>query len=210
MEHLYTSGKETLLNYKFVASLLKLEKKDKAIDMRLLNDSFLDMCYYIGRPLDIQQYEEKRSVKDLKAFLCRFPVIKILSVSMKVKNRTVCLDPKEYLLDKEQNCIAFADENYNGMEITVRYTAGFDAKSLPDDLKEAGIKLFINKYSLYKSAADYAVGDDIDDVIEQKFEDGILDPDDFFDRFSTIPHDVLPLLDRYRICEEGEDIAESL
>ncbi|MBE6353954.1 hypothetical protein [Treponema sp.] len=124
----YTSSKDTLMEYKEIAVLLKLSKKDAVIDRRLLNDSFQDMCSYLETDLE----------------------------------------------------------------------ASYTGKNFPSDLKEALIVIFTNKHALYKSAADFTSGYDMDDVIEEKFEKGILDPDDFFDRFSTIPADAERILDRHK------------
>lgn len=48
----YTSSREGLLNYSYVADLFKLSKLDKEIDLRLLNDSFKDIDYYLGFSLE--------------------------------------------------------------------------------------------------------------------------------------------------------------
>lgn len=122
----FTSSRDTLLCYDYVAGFLKLNKEDRDINKRLLNDAFQDITFYIGRNLD------------------------------------------------------------------------FTAETLPDDIKEAGIALFTRKHSMYKKAADYATGDDMEDIIEQKLENGILDYDDFFGRFSEIPYDVEILLEKYK------------
>ena len=51
---------------------------------------------------------------------------------------------------------------------------------------------------MYKKAADYASGDDMEDIIEKKLENGLLDYDDFFGRFSEIPYEVEVLLEKYK------------
>ncbi len=61
----YTSSKEYLLSYSYVASLFKLCKTDKEIDLRLLNDSFKDMEYYLGFSLDYY-YTNETLPDDLK------------------------------------------------------------------------------------------------------------------------------------------------
>ncbi|MCR5217515.1 hypothetical protein [Treponema sp.] len=82
--------------------------------------------------------------------------------------------------------------------LEVDLEASFDVNTFPSDLKEALVAIFASKHALYKSAADFTSGYDMDDVIEEKFEKGILDPDEFFDRFSTIPADAEAILDRYK------------
>ncbi|MCR5607100.1 MAG: hypothetical protein K6F69_09855 [Treponema sp.] len=124
---LYTSSSETLVKYDFIAKLLKLEKKDKDINMRLLNDAFKDIECYLN--LDLENM-------------------------------------------------------YNPM-------------SFPEELKEAVVAQFIKKHSMYKRAADYATGDDIDDVLERKFDSGEIDFDEFFAEFSDISADILKLLSPY-------------
>ena len=194
----YTSSKPTLISYKSIASLLQLNRKDKLIDIRLLNDSYLDVCYYIGRPLEVNRYRQDYKVSALKVCLCQFPIEQVNEVYIKINKKSISLDKKEYTVDKKNNCILFTDENYNGKTVSIDYSAGFNENNLPDDLKEACVKLFINKYSMYKKAADYTFGDEMEDIIEEKLEHGIIDADDFFDKFSTIPNDVLTLLDKYK------------
>lgn len=74
----------------------------------------------------------------------------------------------------------------------------FSEETLPDDIKEAGLALFSKKYSMYKKAADYATGYDMDDIIEKKIDDGVLDCDDFFEKFSEIPYDIEIMLEKYK------------
>ena len=124
----YTSSKETLISYKTVRSLFKLNKRDMMIDIRLLNDSVQDMCSYLERDVE----------------------------------------------------------------------SAYSEVTLPQKLKEALLLIFIKKHSMYKSAADYACGYDIDDVIEKKFDDGILNPDVFFAEFSALPVDAEIILDEYK------------
>ena len=61
----YTSSKEGLLNYDYVANLFKLSKLDKKIDLRLLNDSFKDIDYYLGFSLEYF-YTQKNFPNELK------------------------------------------------------------------------------------------------------------------------------------------------
>ena len=74
----------------------------------------------------------------------------------------------------------------------------YTAETLPADIKEAGLALFSRKHSMYKKAADYASGDDMEDIIEKKLKNGLLDYDDFFGRFSEIPYEVEVLLEKYK------------
>ena len=84
--------------------------------------------------------------------------------------------------------------SYLEQDIEAVYNEG----TLPEQLKEALLLIFIKKHSMYKSAADYAHGYDIDDVIEKKFDDGILNPDTFFAEFSALPVDAEMILDKFR------------
>ena len=124
----YTSSKESLLKYDYVERVLLLDKEDKEINLRLLNDS----------------------VKDIESYL-----------------------------DVDLESI-------------------FDFETAPEVLKEACFAHFSMKHAMYKSAADFAKGDEMEDIIEMKIESGKLDFDEFFDRFSTISADVELLLDEFK------------
>lgn len=125
---IYTSCRDTLLDYEYLERLLCLDRRDADINRRLLNDSFNDITYFLG----------------------------------------------------------FSVEE-----------AGYTAQTLPDELKEAAVSIFLHKSTMYKKATDYEYGDNMDDILEQKFDDGILDFDEFFDEFSTIPLDAQVILLRF-------------
>ena len=89
------------------------------------------------------------------------------------------------LNDSFQDMMAYLDMEWN------------EDEQLPEVLREAGVGIFCKKHSMYKKAADYAYGDDMEDIIEEKFDSGELDWDDFFERFATIPADIQAMLDGY-------------
>ena len=128
MQKNYTSSREVLVKYDYIAKTLLLDAEDKEINLRLLNDAFQDVKAYLELPID---------------------------------------------------------EMYN-------------SENVPPEIKEACISLFAMKHSMYKDAADWAKGDEIEDIIEEKFESGKLDFDDFFLRFSDIPYDIALLLDNFK------------
>lgn len=132
----YTSSKETLIRYNYIETLLLLDKEDKDINLRLLNDTIQDIESYLD--IDIENI--------------------------------------------------------------------YDFDSFPMELKGVCIALFSRKHSMYKEAADYAKGDDMEDIIEMKFEKGELDFDEFFANFSDIPGDIAFELDVFKrkLFEEKE------
>lgn len=195
----FTSSRDTLLCYESVESFLNLNKEDRDINIRLLNDAFQDIIYYIGRSLEFSEYSEIKKVTKNKVKLDIFPVTEIIKITVLSNNSEIIINKSEYDFDSIKNCIILKKDTYNKMKATVSYIAGFNKETLPEDIKEAGLALFSQKYSMYKKAADYAVGDDMDDVIEQKIEEGILDYDSFFDKFSEIPYDVELLLNKYKL-----------
>ncbi|MBR1911805.1 MAG: hypothetical protein IJ828_05560 [Treponema sp.] len=198
----FTSSRETLLRYDYVAQFLNLNKEDRDIDMRLINDAFQDIIFFIGRDLAFSEYSETKKIRQKKMVLDVFPVTEIINIVAEkhdAPDNAACLiDKSEYDFDSVKNTIIFKNNELNGKKVTVSYIAGFTQDSLPDDIKEAGLALFSRKHSMYKKAADYAIGDDMDDVIEQKIEDGLLDYDVFFDKFSEIPYEVEILLNKYK------------
>ncbi|MCR5289687.1 MAG: hypothetical protein K6E51_06815 [Treponema sp.] len=191
-------SQNALLEYDYVAALLQLKKIDKPIDMRLLKDSFQDMKDYIGRTLDPEHYIETKIVHNGILILSELPVISIISAHAFFSIGSVAIKPDQYTVDTSINGIRFSSDRFNNHQVEISYTAGFRHETFPDDMKEAVLALFIKKHSMYKSAADYAEGDSIDDILEQKFDDGIIDFDEFFGKFSSIPYDVKALLAKYK------------
>jgi CubicO group peptidase (beta-lactamase class C family) len=81
--------------------------------------------------------------------------------------------------------------------------ATFETGSISKQMTAAAIMQLVEKKqlsvsdSLSKYFPDYAYGDDMEDIIEEKFDSGELDWDDFFERFATIPADIQAMLDGY-------------
>ena len=126
------------------------------------------------------------------------------------KNYTSCREtPVKYdyvakllLLDEEDRCINLRLLNDAFQDVKAYLDCPldefFDSESLPKEILEACVSLFIMKHSLYKDAADFAKGDDMEDVLERKFDSGEIDFDAFFSKFSYIPGDIALLLDKFR------------
>jgi len=135
----YTSSRESLIRYSYIEKLLLLDKEDKDINLRLLNDT----------------------VQDVKSYL----------------------------------------------EIDIENIYDFD--TVPDELKVICVALFSRKHSMYKVAADYASGDEMEDIIEMKIEKGELDFDEFFAEFSDIPLNIALELEEFKNQHLNEAIEKS-
>ncbi len=185
-----------LLNYGYVEKLFKLDAADKNINMRLLKDSFTDVNYFLGRPLILSEYVECANVNHGRVYLGAFPVVSIEKVCECRGGKHIALPRKSYSFDAEKQCIIFMPE-FDSLHVQISYTAGFKTETFPDELKEAVLELFCKKHSMYKGATDYVVGDEMDDVLEEKLDSGALDFDEFFDEFSSIPYSVEKILKKY-------------
>lgn len=135
----YTSSRESLIRYSYIEKLLLLDKEDKDINLRLLNDT----------------------VQDVKSYL----------------------------------------------EIDIENIYDFD--TVPDELKVICVELFSRKHSMYKVAADYVSGDEMEDIIEMKIEKGELDFDEFFAEFSDIPLNIALELEEFKNQHLNEAIEKS-
>ncbi len=90
-------------------------------------------------------------------------------------------------------------QNYMGHDFD-----SYPAEKFPDELKEAVLTQFIKKHTMYKKAVDYAEGDEMDDILEDKLFNGSLDYDDFFAEFSEIPYEVEKILNKYMgLCKKA-------
>ncbi|MCR5613851.1 hypothetical protein [Treponema sp.] len=104
---------------------------------------------------------------------------------------------KLFALDKRDK--DFAVRMLNSAQKDIELFLGYELedKEISDDIREAIIAMFMQKFSLCKSVSDYAYGDEIDNIMERKFIDGKINEVEFEQKFTSIPAGIFSKLYPY-------------
>ena len=82
-----------------------------------------------------------QTVKDCKIYLDQINITEMVNIiDMNTKERV-----PNCVIDEKRNIVFFLSSQYENHVLFLNYNAGFTRDSLPADLKEAVIKLFIIK-----------------------------------------------------------------
>ena len=130
-----------LIEYKDIANLLTLDIKDKAFDALCLNAAYTEIEKYIGYPLEEKEYCEVERVKDNRIILNSINITGVIEITDLETKQNI----KYFTVDYENKSIYFIPPKINNHIIFINYKAGYTKESLPADLKEAIIKLFLIK-----------------------------------------------------------------
>ena len=130
-----------LIEYDDIAKFLNLDLKDKAFDQLCLNAAYTELEKYIGYPLEEKEYYEVQTVKDNRIILNAINIIEVI----KIKDLETKKDIDYFTVDYQNKSIYFIPAKANDFTIFINYKAGFTKETLPVDLKEALVKLFLKK-----------------------------------------------------------------
>lgn len=130
-----------LIEYEDIAKLFTLDLKDKAFDQLCLNAAYTELEKYIDYPLDEKEYCEVQTIKDNRIILNSINITEVIEI----KNLETKKNIDYFTVDYENKSIYFIPAKTNDHIIFINYKAGFTKETLPADLKEAIIKLFLLK-----------------------------------------------------------------
>ncbi len=130
-----------LIEYEDIAKLFTLDLKDKTFDQLCLNAAYTELEKYIAYPLEEKEYCEVQTVKDNRIILDALNIIEVIEIQdLETKK-----DIDYFTVDYGNKSIYFIPAKTNDHIIFINYKAGFTKETLPADLKEAIIKLFLLK-----------------------------------------------------------------
>lgn len=130
-----------LIDYEEIETLLNLNSEDRQINELCFNSAYATFEKIIGYTLHEKNYNEIQTVRDCKIYIDRVNIAEMVSI--------IDMDTSEKItncvIDNERKAVFFLSTKYDGHVIFLNYNAGFTKETLPEDLKEAVIKLFIFK-----------------------------------------------------------------
>lgn len=130
-----------LIEYEDIAKFLNLDLKDKTFDQLCLNAAYTEIEKYIGYPLEEKEYCEVQTIKDNRIILNPINITEVIEIKDLENKKNI----DYFTVDYENKSIYFIPPKVNEHIIFVNYKAGFTKETLPEDLKEAIIKLFLIK-----------------------------------------------------------------
>lgn len=119
--------------------ILELNADEIDTDILIFNATFTFVEKLLGYSLEDKNYNEFQTVKDCQVFTEHENISEMINIID--KNTKLCVP--HCVIDGRR--ILFKDTNLEGHVVFLNYNAGFTAATLPADLKEVIVKLFILK-----------------------------------------------------------------
>lgn len=130
-----------LIEYTDIEKLLELDIKDKEFDTLCLNAAYSEIEKQIGYIIEEKEHLEVLTVKDNRVILDAINISHVNEITdIETKHQLEC-----FTVDYQNKAIYFVPCKMDNHLIFINYTTGFTKETLPSDLKEAIIKLFIHK-----------------------------------------------------------------
>lgn len=136
-----------LIEYNDISKLLDLNIEDKDFDELCLNAAYSEVQKQIGYTLEFEEKCEKLNVKDNRVILDCINLVKVTEIYDLTKK----YDITNFTVDYPNKSIYFVPCKADEHQILVTYESGYTKESLPADLKEAIIQLFLYKQQSLRS-----------------------------------------------------------
>lgn len=130
-----------LIEYNDISTLLDLNIEDKEFDELCLNSSYAEIQKQIGYHLKKETKYETLTVKDNRIILDTISLVKVTEIT-DLNKKT---DIENFTVDYPNKSIYFIPCKTEGHQIFITYESGYTKETIPADLKESIIKLFIYK-----------------------------------------------------------------
>lgn len=130
-----------LIDYEDISTLFELDIKDKDFNMLCLQSACSEIEKETGFYLEEKEYTEMQTVRDNRIILDAIYVKEIESIT----DITVHKQFEHFSVDYENKSIYFTPYKTDGHIVLVVYKGGYRKETLPADLREAIIKLFLLK-----------------------------------------------------------------
>ena len=127
------------ISFEEVQKLLELKATEIELDELVFNSTITYIENELGYKLEDKNYNEIQTIKNMEAYLNHKQITEMINIiDMNTKERI-----PNCVIDGQR--IIFLHHQYEGHVAFFNYNAGFTPETLPADLKEAIIKLFLIK-----------------------------------------------------------------
>ena len=130
-----------LIEYEDIADLLSLDTTDKDFDELCLKAAWQEVEKLIGYCISQKEYSEILTVHDNRVILDCIIIEEIEIISDMASKNNI----ETFTVDYENKAVYFVPAKTDGHAVLVTYTAGYTKETLPADIKECVIKLFLYK-----------------------------------------------------------------
>lgn len=130
-----------LIEYEDISKPLNLNIEDKDFDELCINAAYTEIQKQIGYPLELEERSETLTVKDNRIILDTINLIKVNEITDLTKKT----DIENFTVDYPNKSIYFVPCKSEDHQIFITYESGYTKETIPADIKEAIIKLFIYK-----------------------------------------------------------------
>lgn len=135
-----------LIEYDDISKLLDLNIEDKEFDELCLNAAYTEIEKKISYPLEVSEHYETLTVKDNRIILNAINLVKVNEITDLTKKT----DIENFIVDFPNKAIYFVPCKTEEHQIFVTYESGYTQETLPPDLKETILKLFIYKQQILR------------------------------------------------------------
>ena len=130
-----------LIEYNDISTLLDLNIEDKEFDELCLSSAYTEIEKQLGYSLELKERCETKSVKDNRIILHTINIVKVNEINDITKK----IEITNFTVDYQNKSIYFVPCKAEDHLIFITYESGYTKETIPADIKEAIIKLFIYK-----------------------------------------------------------------
>ena len=136
-----------LIEYNDISKLLDLNIEDKDFDELCLNAAYTEVQKQIGYTLEFEEKCENLTIKDNRVILDCINLVKVNEINDLTKK----YDITNFTVNYPNKSIYFVPYKADEHQIFVTYESGYTKESLPADLRETIIQLFLYKQKALRS-----------------------------------------------------------
>ena len=130
-----------LIEYNDISKLLDLNIEDKEFDELCLSSAYTEIEKQLGYSLELKERCETLSVKENRIILDTINIVKVNEINDITKKNEIT----NFTVDYQNKNIYFVPCKAEDHLIFITYESGYAKETIPADIKEAIIKLFIYK-----------------------------------------------------------------
>lgn len=137
----FNAGIKMLINIEDIAQYIELNPEEIKKDELCLKSAYNTVEKITGYELEEKEYTELQTIIDYKIILEQININEIISVTdMNTKTEI-----DHCVVDYKNKTVIMISPSVNLHVVLVKYSAGYTTQTLPEELKEAILKLFLYK-----------------------------------------------------------------